>query len=157
MLRGNNRRRLFARAGDYLTFIALMRRALTLTGCRLHAVALLSNHVHLLITPAKEVALPRFVKYVAQRYAQIRNHRRGATGKLFEQRYLCVVVREPMQLAIATAYVDLNGRRAGLAPKGTYYRWSTHALHAGQVGAARIPPRIWTPGEWYQALVIPPL
>jgi putative transposase len=152
VVRGNNRRRLFSFAGDYMRFLWDLRYAVQCTGCLLHGITLMCNHAHLLVTPPDAPSLPRFVKRFSQRYAQYRNARRRATGKLFEQRFFSVPILDDRQLAITTVYADLNALRGGLVDDPVDYRWSTYALHAGDPARSKIPRSLWTPSPWYEGL-----
>jgi putative transposase len=53
--RGNNRQRCFYAESDYAFYLFHLRRLLPHAQCRLHAYCLMSNHVHLLLTPEKLV------------------------------------------------------------------------------------------------------
>ena len=156
MLRGNNRRRLFSYPRDYLFFISLMDRHLGSSELALHALCLMPNHVHLLLTPLREKALAGFIKKVSQRYAQVRNKRFGATGKLFEERYHSRPVQSERHLAIATAYIDLNPVRAYLVGDGNDYEWSTHRIHCGMSCPRRSLSSLWSPSDWYRRLANEP-
>ena len=149
VMRGNNRRKLFSYEHERATFVSLMIHAEP--RCAVHALCLMSNHVHLIATPTAERDLGRFVKSFAQRYAQQRNRRRRASGKLFEERFWSKPICDPTYMAIATAYVDDNARTANLT-RTDDFPWSTYALHAG-VGAAHVRvQQLWTPSQWYLAL-----
>ena len=156
VLRGNNRRRLFSYPRDYLFFIGLMVRHLSSSELGLHALCLMPNHVHLLLTPLQERALAAFIKKVAQRYAQVRNKRYGGTGKLFEQRYYSRPTQSEKHLAIATAYIDLNPVRAHLVEDGNEYQWSTHRIHCGMACRTRSLDSLWSPSDWYRRLADDP-
>ncbi len=151
-MRGNNRRRLFSRRTDFAVFVALLANALCREPCLLHALTLMTNHVHMLVTPLLAAALPRLVKDFAQRYAYLRNRARAGSGKLFEQRYKCVPILTHEGMARETAYIDLNAKHGGLADDPLDYPWSTYAIHAGEPMRSAIPLRIWTPSDWYLAL-----
>jgi putative transposase len=151
ILRGNNRRRLFSYSSDYERFLSYLRRALAKSGVRLHGLSLMPNHIHLIVRPADAAALSLFVKLIAQRYAQTRNFRRDGSGKLFEQRYYCVPIVSDEQLAMVTAYVDLNAFRAHTVEDPAQHRWCTYRLHAG-LPNSDIPADLWTPSDWYLSL-----
>jgi putative transposase len=152
IVRGNNRRRLFSYFSDYRRFIWYVGRATLDCGCRLHALTLMSNHVHLIVTPTATLQLARFVKRFAQRYAQYRNSSRDASGKLFEQKYFSEPILDDNQLAVTTAYVELNAVRAGMVDDPFAYRWTTYSHHIGRGSPGEIPGAIWTPSEWYLGL-----
>jgi putative transposase len=152
VLRGNNRRRLFSYPRDYLFFIGLMCADVERSNVSAHALCLMPNHVHLLATPFKSDSFERFVKRVAQRYAQVRNRRYGTTGKLFEQRYYSKPMKSEAQLAIVTAYIDLNPVRAHLVEDGNDYAWSTHRIHSGLSCLTPGLEKLWSPTDWYLRL-----
>jgi putative transposase len=156
VLRGNNRRRLFSYPRDYLHFVSLMNRHLSSSELSVHALCLMPNHVHLLLTPFRKLALGAFIKKVAQRYAQVRNKRYGTTGKLFEQRYYSRPMRSDKHLAIATAYIDLNPVRAHLVGDGNDYEWSTHRIHCGMTCRTKSLHSLWSPSDWYRRLAEDP-
>jgi putative transposase len=150
-LRGNNRRRLFSSPSDYERFLWFVKRALGRTAVRLHGLSLMPNHAHPIVTPADAAALSLFVKLTAQRYAQARNLRRDGSGKLFEERYHCVPILSDEQMAMTTAYVDLNAFRAHYVEDPAAHRWCTYRLHAG-LAHSDIPADLWTPSDWYLSL-----
>jgi putative transposase len=150
MLRGNNKRRLFSYAPDYRRMIGYFVDALKEHPVILHALVLMANHLHALLTPATVDDLSRFVHPIAQRYAQYRNRRRGGTGKVFEERFIAIPVTNEQYLATLTGYIELNPVRAGRVDDPLGWPWSTYALHAGS--AAGVPSYIWTPSDWYKSL-----
>lgn len=150
VLRGNNRRRLFSYPRDYAQLIYLLGRALAADHCVLHALVIMINHIHLIVTPPTGPALATFVKRFAQRYAQDRNRRRAGSGRLFEQRFFSRPILTDEELAVVTAYVDLNPVRAGIVSHPSEYEWSTYGLHAKT--ATAIPSGIWTPSPWFLSL-----
>jgi putative transposase len=149
-LRGNNRRRLFSRVSDRVRWCACLSRALDATGCALHQLTLMTNHIHMIVTPTSREALPAMVKRACQRYAQVRNALRDASGKLFEERYGSKVIDDDEHLRTATLYNDANAFRAGLVADPLEHEWSTAPLHAGRDGS-RVA-RLWTPSAWYLGL-----
>jgi putative transposase len=152
ILRGNNRRRLFSYSTDYRRFLWDVGRALERRRCELHALTLMTNHVHMVVTAHVAADLSTFVKAFAQRYAQYRNKRREASGKLFEERFVSVPITNDDQLAITTAYADLNALRAGMVDDPFEHCWSTFAIHAGRPERSKIPQHLWTPSSWYCGL-----
>lgn len=151
VLRGNNRRRLFSYPREYEHFLSLLRKQLQTGQVSLQGYCLMSNHVHLLLTPMESRSLSNLVKPVAQRYAQVRNKRFNASGKLFEQRYFSKPMKSEAQLAITTVYIDLNPVRAGLTKDPCSYAWSSFGFHAG-LPAHRLMTGMLTASLWYDGL-----
>lgn len=147
ILRGNNRRNLFAGVHDRAQLIRYALTSPHVARCEVHAVALMTNHVHLVVTPDTFDGLWRWVKSIAQRYAIHRNSGLGGTGKVFEQRYGLVAIRTERQLAATTAYVDLNPTRVGRTSC-----WSTLGVHGGLGQTAVLVRELWRPSSWWLAL-----
>lgn len=57
-----------------------LSEALQREHCHLHAYVLMTNHVHLLLTPEQAPAVPRLIVSVGRRYVQHINHTYGLTG-----------------------------------------------------------------------------
>jgi len=152
VVRGNNRRRLCSYASDYRRLIDLVEKAAARVGCLLHVVCIMSNHVHFIVTPPTEAALSAFVRYFAQPFAQRRNRQRDGSGKLFEQRFFSKRIETDEQLAVCTAYIELNPVRAGVVQGPGDYLWSSYRLHACDPRPSAIPARAITPSAWYRSL-----
>lgn len=152
ILRANNRRRMFSYVGDYQRFLGLLGEALAREKALLHAVSLMTNHVHLIVVPENDLSLSRLIKRVAQRYAQLRNRRRDGSGKLFEERYWSRPLVDDNQLGVSTYYVEANAVRAGMFARPEEHRWSSYRLHAGLEEPARALRKMWTPSSWLQQL-----
>ncbi len=151
ILRGNNRRRLFSTPSDYLRFLSYLQTELQGSECSVHALTLMSNHVHAVVTPPRADALSWLIARVAQRYAVRRNRAREASGKLFEERFISRPCTTDLDLATLIPYVDLNPVRAGRVVDGCEYPWSTYAIHAGAPERSRVA-ELWRPSAWYMSL-----
>lgn len=152
ILRGNNRRRLFSYPTCYSYFLSALGRSAELTLCAIHALALMANHVHLLVTPPTSLALSRFVHGFAQRYAMHRNRARGGTGKLFEERFKNFGLRDAQQYGRLHAYIELNPMRAGISSSPGAHPWTTYRLHSGEADRSAVPSWLWTPSPWWLGL-----
>ena len=51
VVRGNDRRACFFDSSDYSRYLALLNEASSKHRCEVHAYVLMTNHVHLLVTP----------------------------------------------------------------------------------------------------------
>jgi putative transposase len=85
--RGHNRAATFFDDQDRLAYLGWLREALERERCRLHAYVLMTNHVHLLLTPEHAARVPQVLISVGRRYVQYVNHTYGRTGALWDGRY----------------------------------------------------------------------
>jgi len=90
--RGNNRSPIFVADEDYSCFKHYLKEACELHGCRIHAYVLMTNHVHLLMTPEQETSFARVMQSVGRRYVQYFNTVYQRTGTLWEGRYKATII-----------------------------------------------------------------
>jgi putative transposase len=87
IVRGNNRQETFCTDADYLFYLEKLRAACVKHGCEVHAYVLMTNHVHLLVTPQLDESLPLTMQMLGRYYVQYFNYCYRRTGTLFEGRY----------------------------------------------------------------------
>jgi putative transposase len=131
--RGHDRRDCFLHDTDYLVYLANLRNLLPGTGCALHAYCLMTNHVHLLLTPSAEDGCARLMRNLGQRYVQYFNRRYERSGTLWEGRFRSCLVDSSLYVVACYRYVELNPVRAGMVQSPSEYRWSSHEGNAGRV------------------------
>ena len=81
--RGNNRSVLFAAEIDYQFFRDCLKVACAQHGCTIHAYVLMTNHGHLLMTPANETSIGKAMQSLGRRYVQYFNYTYQRTGTLW--------------------------------------------------------------------------
>jgi len=145
--RGHNRQACFREDVDYLVYLSSLAELSRKAGCALHAYCLMTNHVHLLITPATAESLAALMRPLGQRYAQFFNRRYSRTGGLWEGRFRSCLVESARYALACHRYIELNPVRAGMAATPQQYRWSSYHGNAG-----RILNRALTPHAEYLAL-----
>ena len=106
--RGNNRQAIFFADNDYRVYLGWVGEASERYGCEVHAYALMSNHVHLLVTPQDAVALSRMMQYVGRRYVPYVNHEYRRSGTLWEGRFKASLVQGQRYLFSCYRYIELN-------------------------------------------------
>ena len=85
--RGNNRGVTFFAGEDYSFYRECLREACDKHGCAVHAHVLMTNHVHLLVTPETASSIAKVMQSVGRRYVQYINYTYRRTGTLWEGRY----------------------------------------------------------------------
>jgi putative transposase len=90
----------------------------------------MTNHVHLLATPASEDNLPKTLQSVGRRYVQYFNYTYERTGTLWEGRYRATLIDTERYLLICMRYIELNPVRARRVRHPQDCRWSSYRAHA---------------------------
>jgi putative transposase len=128
--RGINRQSCFFSEADYGTYLHFLGSSATRFGCSVHAYCLMTNHVHLLITPRTPEACGTFMKHLGQCYVQSVNKRLGRSGTLWEGRFRSCLVQSDSYVLACYRYIELNPVRAGMVSSPTQYAWSSYAVNA---------------------------
>ena len=128
--RGTDRQACFFRDVDYARYRHDLREAALRTGCLVHAYVLMTNHVHLLVTPLAAGAIGRMMQAVGRRYVRYINANVARTGTLWEGRYKASLVDSEHYVLACHRYIELNPVRAGMVANPAEYRWSSHRCHA---------------------------
>ena len=145
--RGNNRAVCFHAAEDYRRYLDHLTELSRRFGCTVHAYVLMTNHVHLLLTPAKTDSAAQMMKHLGQRYVQYVNRVYRRSGTLWEGRFRSCLTQSEDYVLACYRYIELNPVRAGMVRHPRDYRWSSfHANGDGRRDA------LVTPHEQYLGL-----
>lgn len=128
--RGNARQRCFFEDFHYSFYLGLMTELARPHGCEVHAYVLMTNHVHLLLTPQVAGNASRFMKNLAQRYVQCVNRERQRTGTLWDGRFKSCLVESETYLLRCHRYIEANPVRAGMVGDPSHYPWSSFSSNA---------------------------
>lgn len=128
--RGVDRQAVFFEPADQLLYLESLGKAACEHDCLIHAYVLMTNHVHLLVTPARKDSLPLFMQAIGRRYVQIVNKKHERTGTLWEGRYKASLVQNDYYVLACHRYIELNPVRGGLTRTPGEYRWSSYAHNA---------------------------
>lgn len=145
--RGNNRQVCFLAEDDcrfYLDWLTHYARKLDVA---IHAWVLMTNHVHLLVSPADPAKPGALMKALGQRYVQYFNRRYRRSGTLWEGRFRSCPTEAESYLLACQRYIELNPVRAGMVTHPAEYRWSS--FRANALGE---PDPLLTPHPLYTAL-----
>jgi putative transposase len=123
--RGNNRQAIFFAPEDYLAYRFWLAEAAKKYGCAVHAYVLMTNHVHLLVTPGSAESLPRMMQSLGRRYVRYVNRLYRRTGTLWEGRYRAAPIDSDEHFISCCRYIELNPVRARMVAHPGDYRWSS--------------------------------
>ncbi|MDD5297301.1 MAG: transposase [Rhodocyclaceae bacterium] len=138
--RGNNREPIFAADEDYRFYLRCLKEAAGEQGLAIHAYVLMTNHVHLLVTPESESSVSKTMQSVGRRYVQHFNHCYGRTGTLWEGRYKSTLIDSEFYLLTCMCYIEMNPVRAAMVERPEDYPWSSYRRNAlGEPDALVLP------------------
>jgi len=127
--RGNNRQPCFFVEDDYQRYLRYLSDAAWKCRCSIHAYVLMTNHVHLLVTPDSADALSRMMQQLGRRYVRYVNDAQGRTGTLWEGRFRASVIDSETYFLRCCCYIELNPVRADIAGTPDAYPWSSYRCH----------------------------
>jgi putative transposase len=129
--RGNNRHQCFFREGDYAVYLLHLQELARKYDCAVHAYCLMTNHVHLLMTPATSDGVSELMRNLGPRYVQYVNRTYGRTGTLWQGRYRSCIAQSARYVLACYRYIELNPVRAGMVHEPGHYGWSSYRANAG--------------------------
>ena len=106
----------------------------------IYAYALMTNHVHLLLTPKVSGAPSELMQSLGRRYVQYANRFYKRTGSLWEGRYKSSVVQAETYLLSCMRYIELNPVKAAMVVDPGQYRWSSYRPNGLSQPDSRLTP-----------------
>jgi len=146
--RGNNREPCFYTDLDYAVYLTYLKESSETYGVNIHAYVLMTNHVHMLVTPLKHGDISRMMQSLGRKYVRYFNTQYQRTGTLWEGRFKSNIIDSERYLLTVYRYIELNPVRAKMVSHASEYPWSSYQ-HNG-VGKNI---NIITPHEQYMGLV----
>ncbi len=128
--RGHNRDACFFDTRDYQFYLAQLGVGLRRYGVALHAYVLMTNHVHLLMTPECEAGISRLMAHMGRQYVQYSNRRYRRSGARWEERHKASLVQAETYSLSCMRYIELNPVVAGMVQAPEQYRWTSYRTHA---------------------------
>jgi REP-associated tyrosine transposase len=127
--RGNNREPCFYADDDYFRYLHDLKDAADKNRCAIHAYVLMTNHVHLLVTPFKDNGVSHMMQDLGRKYVRYINHSYKRTGTLWEGRFKSSLVDSEKYLLTCMRYIELNPVRASMVSHPGDYCWSSYACN----------------------------
>lgn len=155
--RGNNRSASFFAEDDYRCYLDCLHDAAERHDVAVHAYVLMTNHVHLLLTPTDETGIARAIQTLGRRYVCYIKRIYRRSGTLWEGRYQASLVDNDRYLLTCYCYFELNPVRAQMVGQPAGYPWSSYRTNAQGRSDPLLTPHTdyrrlgWTPAERQQA------
>lgn len=164
--RGTNRQRIFRDSADFVKFLNLFERYLSLQETKnangvsfpnyynrveLVSFCLMPNHFHLLIYQRQQGAMSEFMRSLLTSYSMYFNKKYKRSGPLFESRYKASMISDDAYLTHITRYIHLNPR------EWQRYEYSSLPYYLQQISDEWIRPeratsQFATPAEYLEFL-----
>lgn len=138
--RGHNRAPCFFAEADYRRYRQDLHAAALENQASVHAYVLMTNHVHLLVTPGHANSITHMMQDLGRKFVRYINRSYRRSGSLWEGRFKAGLVDSEVYLFTCMRYIELNPVRAGMVQHPGEYHWSSYAANAHGETDALIQP-----------------
>ncbi len=128
--RGHNREPCFFADDDYHRYLHDFHEAAIKNQLQIHAYVLMTNHVHILVTPEQPFSIMHTMQDLGRKFVRYINHSYKRSGSLWEGRYKASLVDSDAYLLACMRYIEMNPVRAGMVSHPGDYRWSSYGVNA---------------------------
>jgi putative transposase len=129
--RGNARRTIFHKDGDFAAFIKLLREAGEPIPVRLLAYCLIPNHFHLALWPRGDGDLSDYMRWLLTAHVRRYHQHYHSSGHVYQGRFRSFPIEEDDHLLTVLRYIERNPVRAGLVERAQHWRWPSAAPRRG--------------------------
>jgi len=139
---------LFRHDADYAAFQRVLVQTLELIPIRVCGYCLMPTHWHLVLWPAKDGELSRFMQRLTITHVRrwLEHRHRVGLGSVYQGRYKSFPVQDDAHFSTLMRYVHRNPLNAGLVKQAEDWKWSS--LFAGLTpDAPRVPICSWPVGR----------
>ena len=126
---------MFFSDNDNLAYLSCLVDYAKLCECQVHAYVLMTNHVHILVTPGEAGQLGLMMRRLGvalgvQRYVQYINRTYQRSGTLWEGRFKSCNTNEERYILSCYRYIELNPVRAFMVNHPAKYPWTSYRINA---------------------------
>lgn len=140
VLCSNKSKPCFYASEDYRYFLQCLQNYVTETFCAVHAYVLMSNHVHLLLTPKHEKSIVSLIDLLGESHTQYINRTYRENGSLLGERFNCYIIHDGEHFLECQVYIELNPIRANIVSYPGEYPWSSYRANAHGVNNSPLTP-----------------
>ena len=128
--RGNNRQTVFFVNDDRRFYLDTLREQCDRFSVAIDGYCLMSNHVHLVLTPKTADGLARAIGTAHTRHSLYINRLHGRTGHLWAWRFFSCPL-DDVHFWRTLVYIERNPVRAKMVRRAWLHPWSSAAAHVG--------------------------
>ena len=125
MLRRINKQVIFEDEEDNFKFLETLKKYKAISGYKIFAYCLMSNHVHLLLKVEKE-DIDLIIKRIASSYVYWYNWKYKRNGHLFQDRFKSEPVENDSYFLTVVRYIHQNPLKAGVCKSIDGYNFSSY-------------------------------
>jgi REP-associated tyrosine transposase len=140
--RGHKREPCFFGDEDCCTYLHWLGEA-TETGGQLHAYALMTNHVHLLVSPHRAATVPKLIISLGRRYVQYINTELPSDPHAMGQPVQVFAYTGETYPLTRMRYIELNPVRAPMVEDPAHYRWTSYRANALGTSPLLVPHSVY--------------
>ena len=140
--RGNNRQACFFDDADHAFYLDKLKDYAKKYKVSVHAYVLMTNHVHLLLTPETATGVSQLMQALGRVYVLYINKTYNRTGTLWEGRFKSTLVDNELYFLRVSRYIELNPVRANMVADPAQYPWSSYQANALGKKIALITPHV---------------
>lgn len=123
--RGHDRNEVFVEKADYRYYLDTLKEFKEVFSVKVYAYCLMTNHVHLLLSPSDQSGIGHLMKRLAGRQTRYRNKLENRRGTLWEGRYKSSIVDVDEYMKACIRYIEMNPVRANMVKSPINYQWSS--------------------------------
>jgi putative transposase len=147
--RVNGRATILAGPADYLAFLGLIVEAQSRLPVDLFGACLMPNHFHMVIRPAEDPDLSRWMHWLLTTHVRRFHGRLGSSGRIWQGRFKAFPIEQDQHLVTVLRYVERNALRAGLVQRAEHWHWGSLAWRLGQGPSPGLAePPVPLPTDW---------
>jgi putative transposase len=128
--RGNNKQACFFTDRDFIVYLGKLHEYSRKFSVAIHSFVLMTNHVHLLLTPEHATGASELLQALGRYYVRFVNSTYARTGTLWEGRFKASLVDSESYFLTVSRYIELNPVRAGMVSDPAEYLWSSYRMNA---------------------------
>jgi putative transposase len=147
--RGNGRRGVFLKDGDYLAFLKAIGHACVEIPMPVLAYCLMPNHFHLVVQPKEDGDLSRWMHWLLNAHVRRYHQHYHGSGHVWQGRFKSFPIEEDRHLLTVLRYAERNPVRADLAARAEEWPWSSAGLWSSPDRPSWLEPGpVKRPRDW---------
>ncbi len=148
--RGNDRKAVFRKPGDYLAFLRYMFDAQISVPLRILAFCLMPNHFHLVVWPECVEVLSAFMHDLMNAHVHRYQQHYGTVGHghIWQSRFKNFPIQHDLHLLRVLRYVEANAARASLVARAEDWSWGSLARPCDPHWPVLTPSPVPRPENW---------